>query len=61
MPIYEYRCLKCGERFETFKGISQSDKEVLCPKCGEKSPSRVLSSFFNSNGCGRSGNFTFPT
>ena len=33
MPIYEYVCEKCAERFEEY--LSTSDKPVPpCPKCG---------------------------
>jgi len=61
MPIYEYRCRKCGEVFESFRAISDSDKDVECPKCGGKNPHRELSAFFSRNSSGKSGNLTFPT
>lgn len=32
MPIYEYRCNKCG-RFEQFQRITE-DPLTTCPKCG---------------------------
>ncbi|MBL7183119.1 MAG: zinc ribbon domain-containing protein [Anaerolineae bacterium] len=34
MPIYEYRCLKCGEKFEKLVRLSTSTSEIECPKCG---------------------------
>lgn len=35
MPIYEYRCLKCGHQFEKLQNIS--DRAVSrCEKCGER-------------------------
>lgn len=35
MPIYEYRCLKCGHQFEKLQNIS--DRPVgRCEKCGER-------------------------
>jgi putative FmdB family regulatory protein len=43
MPIYEYRCRMCGERFEMFRGINDDDSEVECPVCGEDKPQRVIS------------------
>ena len=45
MPIYEYECHKCGEKFEQFRSLRQSDSEVECPKCGAKHPIRVFSTF----------------
>jgi putative FmdB family regulatory protein len=31
MPIYEYRCEKCGDEFEEL--VMGSDPEVRCPRC----------------------------
>ena len=45
MPIYEYECQICGEKFEMFRSISGSDKEIKCPKCGAENPRRVFSTF----------------
>ncbi|MGB6194702.1 MAG: FmdB family zinc ribbon protein [Terracidiphilus sp.] len=32
MPLYEYRCTKCGHRFEKIQSFS-SAPETECPKC----------------------------
>ncbi len=45
MPIYEYECRKCGEKFEKRRSISDDDRELACPKCGAEKPSRVFSVF----------------
>ena len=45
MPIYEYECRKCGEKFELRRNIADSDSEVGCPKCGAENPLRVFSVF----------------
>ena len=58
MPIYEYECEKCGERFEARRGINDSDAEVKCPKCEAKHPRRVLSLFATG---GSSGGGCAPT
>ena len=34
MPIYEYRCDKCGAAFELLRSMSQSDSDAPCPECG---------------------------
>ena len=60
MPIYAYKCRKCGEKFESFRSISDDDSEVECPKCGAKNHQRELSSFY-SKGSGSKGNLVFPT
>jgi len=33
MPIYEYKCRKCGEHFEKRQSISE-DPLTVCEKCG---------------------------
>ncbi len=35
MPIYEYKCLKCGHQFEKMQNISD-DAVRRCEKCGEQ-------------------------
>ena len=45
MPIYEYECNKCEEKFELRRSIADSDSEVECPKCGAENPQRVFSVF----------------
>ncbi|GAI20545.1 unnamed protein product [marine sediment metagenome] len=45
MPIYEFECEKCGERFELHRNMADSDREVRCPKCGAEKPQRVFSVF----------------
>jgi len=32
MPTYEYRCRKCGHRFEEFHGI-RDETPRYCPRC----------------------------
>ncbi|MFC2007023.1 zinc ribbon domain-containing protein [Chloroflexota bacterium] len=45
MPIYEYECGKCGERFEFRRSISDSDSEIRCPECETENLRRVFSVF----------------
>jgi putative FmdB family regulatory protein len=44
MPIYEYRCPKCGKRFSELVKIS-SQSRPTCPKCGEPNVDRIMSTF----------------
>ena len=32
MPIYEYKCRKCGAEFEQL--LKRADEKVNCPECG---------------------------
>jgi putative FmdB family regulatory protein len=42
MPIYEYRCAKCGTRFEKIVRASSSPAPP-CPECGAKKPEKLIS------------------
>ncbi|MDD5590338.1 MAG: zinc ribbon domain-containing protein [Dehalococcoidales bacterium] len=57
MPLYEYECHKCGERFELRRNISDNDGEIRCPECGAPDIRRRLSIFAapsSSGSCGTS-------
>lgn len=44
MPMYEYSCAKCGQRFE--KPVKMVVEEtVACPNCGSTEVCRESSSF----------------
>lgn len=43
MPIYEYRCEACSERFEEL--VSASAAPPPCPACGSTAVARLFSSF----------------
>jgi putative FmdB family regulatory protein len=45
MPIYEYKCINCGERFELLKSAPDGNADTNCPKCGDKDTQRILSTF----------------
>lgn len=44
MPIYEYRCEKCDERFEDYLTASTAPAPP-CPKCGAGDVKRLYSTF----------------
>ena len=43
MPLYEYECDACGERFELIQKFSDGPPEA-CPKCGKGPVQRLVSS-----------------
>jgi putative FmdB family regulatory protein len=34
MPLYEYQCEECGQRFERIRKFSDPPLDEPCPKCG---------------------------
>jgi len=48
MPLYEYRCLICGETFELLRRVEEADEEAVCPRCGGEQTERQLSLFSSS-------------
>jgi putative FmdB family regulatory protein len=59
VPIYEYRCRKCGEVFERFMKVNERSESLACPHCGETKPEKILSSFSlkgsEASSCGPTG------
>jgi putative FmdB family regulatory protein len=43
MPIYEYKCLACGQQFELV--ILRASQPIACTACSSESVERLLSSF----------------
>ncbi len=50
MPIYEYLCKDCGERFELLRSIKEADTPVSCKSCQSGNTQRALSVFFAQSG-----------
>lgn len=49
MPLYEYACDHCDERFEVIRTPTDTEP-VVCPSCNR--PARKLLSGFSVKGCG---------
>jgi putative FmdB family regulatory protein len=50
MPIYEYVCLDCGERFEAIRLMKDADRVIACQNCESERTSRQLSLFYAQSG-----------
>jgi putative FmdB family regulatory protein len=59
--LYEYRCEKCGSKFEILRGISAADDDIKCPKCSAEKPTRLLSLVCGGRVEPGRGNLRFPT
>ena len=45
MPMYEYRCDVCGERFEKLVRSASSQESIHCPSCGATETRKQFSTF----------------
>ncbi|MFN2225565.1 MAG: FmdB family zinc ribbon protein [Anaerolineae bacterium] len=53
MPIYEYRCQECGQRFEKLvMSIDREPEDLACPACGGGEVQRLISRVSVSSGEG---------
>lgn len=51
MPIYEYKCRKCGKQFEAFQGITEPELNS-CQYCDGKVDRLVSMTSFSLKGSG---------
>ena len=55
MPIYEFKCVRCGHQFEMITSSSEDGSGLCCPSCGAENPEKLISLFSSSGGgCGPS-------
>lgn len=55
MPIYEYQCKACNEKFEKLIRSTSAEAKVQCPACGSKKVEKALSVFaVGAEGAGKS-------
>jgi putative FmdB family regulatory protein len=45
MPIYEFQCRKCQKVFECLLKVDEDYAGLACPRCSERSPKKLVSSF----------------
>jgi len=55
MPIYEYQCSSCQNRFELLQRMGEGSEGLTCPECGSNQVSKQLSTFASSAGGADSG------
>ena len=56
MPIFEFRCLECGNLFEKLFLSPNEKVEIECPECGSNSFERAVSLSSYTLGAGPGGN-----
>jgi putative FmdB family regulatory protein len=52
MPIYEFKCEKCGEEFETMSKVSDRDSSPECKKCKGPTKRKISKTSFVLSGGG---------
>ncbi len=52
MPIFEYKCARCGKVFEKLCVRKDENESNDCPSCGSRETERVLSLFSSSRAAG---------
>lgn len=50
MPIYEYLCENCHQKFESLRSIKEADSPIQCHYCQSSDTHRVVSVFFAQSG-----------
>ncbi|MBD3232609.1 MAG: zinc ribbon domain-containing protein [candidate division Zixibacteria bacterium] len=63
MPIYEYKCSTCGNKFEELRSLGKRDETAECPECNSKAerivsccaPPQASAGSSNSASCGSTG------
>jgi len=57
MPIYEYRCESCGDKFEKLVRRAEDALEAGCPACGAQHLHQEYSTFSARAGAGSAPSF----
>jgi len=51
VPLYEYKCVKCGHRFEKIESVSAGAKKK-CPECGGRADRMLAAPAIQFKGSG---------
>jgi len=60
MPLYEFHCEHCENRFESFKSLASRDELEPCPECGEPAE-RLISAVAMAGGSLAAGPSCLPS
>jgi len=64
VPLYEYQCSRCENRFEVLRRVGAGAEGLACPECGSPEVEKEYSTFAGAvaggggGACGPSGRFT---
>jgi putative FmdB family regulatory protein len=43
MPIFDYQCAECGQKYDVFHKGKEIEEDIVCPKCGSKKYAKRMS------------------
>ena len=43
MPVYEYKCISCGARYDVFHRGRELAADIACPACSSKEYKKLMS------------------
>jgi len=46
MPIYEYKCQECSNKFEAIRSMNLANDPIECSNCKSRKTKRLLSKFY---------------
>lgn len=45
MPIFEYQCSECNNKYDIFHKSQSSSEKIECPSCGSDKSKKLFSAF----------------
>lgn len=60
VPVYEYICQECNEKFALLQSLYPAENDTECPRCSSKNVKKVLSSFSCAQGTENAGSVPPP-
>jgi putative FmdB family regulatory protein len=43
MPVYDYRCERCGMLYDVYHKVKEIKEDVVCPSCSSREHTRLMS------------------
>lgn len=44
MPVYDYKCNDCGNKYDIYFKVRENKEEIECPSCKSKSAKKLMTS-----------------
>jgi putative FmdB family regulatory protein len=45
MPVFEYKCQSCGNKYEIYHPAKEKKEDVICPECKSADSEKLFSTF----------------